>query len=524
MAKDQKTCKKQPAKKEAVPTKRGAKKEEKQEIKTLSSDIERLEAAATAQAKRPLGRPKRSQEEQDEEDKEEEKKDIDIDVPTEVEYSKDATGELEMLAMNCDWDAVLDLVRRDPKQAGILSYDDKSETALHWAAYGDAPLPVLKALVQAAPHTVAFNAGWHCQGSPMGILLNNRLLQPDIMEKVLVLLRGDHQGGKTSLFGLYAYGLRNVIREALQKYPAGTDMPETGPFSFVDDTRSEEDKAYTTLTTKEIKDVMWDIFSTVVKAGHYKTTENMDKLPLLPAIMLFEGDLPDDEEGIINYDAFPKDAIDLAMRLSINQGAMQDSSDGQYFLHKAISKRRRAMDNGQIMTMFGHHPALLTHRDVKSGLYPFLLAATPTVGDKDVREERVGQILAKRMVEWRSKATESLVIDYLDDEDFMDDEDFELYLEEWVINNSEDLHEDLFCNAGDESSCETAYEEAEREKGDIENCFDLTYRILRECPEVLQTMATVSDDAAATTNSDMETTTHKKENVEDGVGSKQHRM
>jgi hypothetical protein len=479
------------------------------------SDIERLEAATRPQAKRPLGRPKRSQEEQDEEDKEEQKEEIDMDIPTEVEFSKDATGELEMLAISCDWDAVLDLVRRDPKQAGIVRYGEKSETALHWAAYGNAPLPVLKALVEAAPHTVAFSAGWHSQGSPMGIVLNKRLFQPDIMEKVLVLLRGDHQGGKTSLYGLYAYGLSNVIREALQKYPAGTDMPETGPFSFVEDTRSERDKTYTTLTTKEMKDMMWDIFSTIVKAGHYKTTENMDKLPLLPAIMLFEGDLPtDDGEGIINYVDFPKDAIDLAMRLSINQGAMKDSSDGQYFLHKVIAKRSRAMDNDRIMTMFGQHPALLKHRNVKSGLYPFLLAATPTVGDKDVREERASQILAKRMVEWRSKA--------VDDEDFEDDFDFESYLEDWVMDNSEDLHDDLFCNE-EEFSCETTYYEAEREKRDITNCFDLTYRILRECPEVLQTLGTVFDDAA-TTNSDMETTTHKKVDAEDGVCSKKRRM
>jgi hypothetical protein len=469
-------CKKQPAKKAAP------KRAKKQEIKALSSDIERLEEEATPQAKRPLGRPKRSQEEQDEEEKEEQKEEIDIDIPIEVEFSKDATGELEMLAMNCDWDAVLDLVRRDPKQAGILRFGEKSESALHWAAYGDAPLPVLKALVEAAPHTVAFSAAWHCQGSPLGILLNKRLFQPDIMEKVLVLLRGDHQGGKTSLFGLYAYGLSNVIRKALQKYPAGTDMPETGPFSFVEDTRSEGDRTYTTLTTKEVKDVMWDIFSTIVKASHYKTTENMDKLPLLPAIMLFEGDLPrDDGEGIINYVDFPKDAIDLAMRLSINQGAMQDSSDGQYFLHKVIAKRSRAMDNDRIMTMFGQHPALLKHRNAMSGLYPFLLAATPTVGDKDVREERAERILAKRMVEWGSKAMESLGIGiYSDIEDFMDDEDFdfELYLEEWVMDNSEDLHEDLFCNA-DEFSCETAHYEAQREKWDINNCSDLTYRILR---------------------------------------------
>ncbi len=62
----------------------------------------------------------------------------------------------------------------------------------------------------------------------------------------------------------------------------------------------------------------------------------------------------------------------------------------------------------------------------------------------------------------------------MDDEDF----DFELYLEEWVMDDSEDLHEDLFCNA-DEFSCETAYYEAQREKWYINNCSDLTYRILR---------------------------------------------
>lgn len=169
------SCKKYPAKKAAL------KRAKKQEIKALSSDTERLDAA-TPQAKRRLGRPKRSQEEQDEEAKEEEKEEIDSDIRTEVEFRKDATGELEMLAIDCDWDAVLDLVRRDPKQAGILR-GEKSETALHWAAYGDAPLPVLRALVEAAPHTVAFNAGWHSQGPPMGILLNKRLFQPDIMER-----------------------------------------------------------------------------------------------------------------------------------------------------------------------------------------------------------------------------------------------------------------------------------------------------------------------------------------------------
>jgi hypothetical protein len=513
-----KESKNHPAKEVAL---KGAK---KQKIKEpSSSDFELLEKATTPEAKRPLGRPKRSQEEQDEEAKEEQKEEIDIDIPTEVEFSKDATGELEMLAMNGDWDAVLDIVRQDPKQAGIVQYGEKSETALHWAAYGNAPLPVLKALVEAAPHTVAFSAGLHSQGPPLGILLNQRLFQPDIMEKVLVLLRGDHQGGKTSLFGLYAYGLSKVIRKALRKYPAGTDMPETGPFSFVEDTRSERDKTYTTLTTKESKDTMWDIFSTIVKAAHYKTTENIDKLPLLPAIMLFEGDLPtDDGDGCINYEDFPKDAIDLAVRLAVNQeGAMKDSSDGQYFLHKLIANRSRAMDNDRIMTLFGQHPALLKHRNAKSGLYPFLLAATPTVGDKDGREERAEQILAKRMVEWRSEAMESYCIGW-DDEESMDDEDFNAYLEDWVMDNSEDLHDDLYCNS-EEFSCETAYCEAEREKWNIKNCFDLSYRILRECPEVLQNATTVSD-RAATTNSAIETTTHKKEDVEDGGGSKKHRM
>jgi hypothetical protein len=180
------------------------------------------------------------------------------------------------------------------------------------------------------------------------------------------------------------------------------------------------------------------------------------------------------------------------------------------------------MDNDRIMTLFGQHPALLKHRNAKSGLYPFLLAATPTVGDKDVREERAAQIIAKRMVEWRSEAMESFCTDsgY---EDFMDDDDFdfESYLEEWVMECSEDLHDDLFCNS-EEFSCETAYCEAEREKWNIKNCFDLSYLILRECPEVLQNASTVCDDAA-TTNSAIETTTHTKEDVEDGGGSKKNR-
>ena len=268
-----------------------------------------------------------------------------------------------------------------------------------------------------------------------------------------------------------------------------------GPFAFLDNTLDGEASEKVPLTKKEQADMYWSVFVAIVKAAHYKTTVGIDNLPLLPAMMSLDNEYGD-SDGYKSYFWFPKCVAQFAARMHPHGIANKDDTSQQFALHKAVANSKRALDNDAIMELFGTVISLIKIPDAESGLYPFMLAAASSSDffrEEQAIEDRVVKANAARaqiMEDQRGKVLAKFRAQSGDQED---DDAFEDFLFQWVMDTGlcDDLMNDLYAEEADfrfETDSEQCNHEM-KEKAAIQS-FDLSFRLLRELPEVLQLATT----------------------------------
>lgn len=149
----------------------------------------------------------------------------------------------------------------------------------------------------------------------------------------------------------------------------------TDPYAFLDDTVEVEatDGMTTPLTKKEQADMYWELFVLVVKIAHYKSTSEIDCLPLLPAMMSLESESLDGDGDTCHF-SLPDSVFQFALRTNPQGVARKDETGKQFVLHKAVANSSRALSNDSIMELFSKNISIIKTPDEKSGLDPFMLA------------------------------------------------------------------------------------------------------------------------------------------------------
>ena len=260
-----------------------------------------------------------------------------------VEYSRYGDTKLTSLIFDGRFEEALRRVRLFPLEANTLGRGDKNESALHWAAYDDAPLELLRELVRAGPDLVSYSAGWHEQGTPLDIILNGRMypgIAADTLEKVRIILSGDPKAS-ISLFTAYTRLVRHLY-EAMddeKSYPDGIPAD----LAFIEEEIPDEGltdlgrraRAATTLTFREQCKMMLDAFVLIAKAGYYGSVDDCDGKPLLHALVAFPYQMREDS---LNWTFVPHRVLKLACRLSPEELSLADD-DGNLPLHLAVAHR-----------------------------------------------------------------------------------------------------------------------------------------------------------------------------------------
>ena len=260
-----------------------------------------------------------------------------------VEYSRYGDTKLTSLIFDGRFEEALRRVRLFPREANTLGKGGKNESALHWAAYDDAPLELIRELVKAGPDMVNYSAGWHEQGAPLDILLNGRMypgIAADTLDKVRTILEGDPRAS-VSLFTAYTRLVR-ALYEAMddeKTYPDGIPAD----LAFIEEQIPDEDLtdlgrralAATTLTFREQCKMMLDAFVLIAKVGYYGSVDDCNDKPLLHALVAFPYQMKEDD---LNWTFVPHRAVKLACRLSPEELSLADG-DGNLPLHLAVAHR-----------------------------------------------------------------------------------------------------------------------------------------------------------------------------------------
>lgn len=415
-------------------------------------------------------------------------------------------------AIAAEWDEVMHLLELDPDAAYIASPDYNNESALSWACENDAPLDVLEALVAAAPEVATIVSEYD------GCTAIKRLFNgvygdrtPD-KSKVLTLLKATPIGSQTSCLALLRERLDYWISESLENYKTKDDIPQGGPFDFLDDDHKSD------------IELTWDLFCTIFKILFYKKMDGLEDLPLLPAILCLDisvynnndnNDNSDEDETYGEDDiCITKTFVEFVLRFSPNEVALKvpvkiddDDDDNknniiqQFAVHQALENYSKTpVDIDGLMTCFKKQMSLLSTKDTKSSLLPFCLAGI-SMSDFQKKEQKIQDqvkngtaILDQKMIEYRQEA----LVEYGKEED----EGFKSFLRQYVMELLDDsVLDDLYADDfdirfGDEP--ESVYEKHLQNKRIVKESVDLSFRLLRALPHCLQ--LAVNDGGSSSNN------------------------
>jgi len=269
---------------------------------------------------------------------------------TAVEYGRWGDIKLTELCFDGRFDEALLRVRRYPREANTLGTGERTESALHWAAYGGAPPDLIRALVRAGPDLVTYSAYWHEQGTPLDLILRDRPypgIEADTLDRVRAVLDGDPTGKSAqSLFTAYTRLGCPLLEAADDDKARPRRLP--ADLSFVPEEVPDEDltdlgrrlREATTLTYREQCRMMLDAFVLVAKRGYYgrrgsDDVDDLDDQPLLHALVAFPHQLREDD---LNWTFVPDRAVRLACRLRPEELSLADG-DGNLPLHLAVAHR-----------------------------------------------------------------------------------------------------------------------------------------------------------------------------------------
>jgi hypothetical protein len=117
------------------------------------------------------------------------------------------------------------------------------------------------------------------------------------------------------------------------RYPS--DKVPQQDCSFLEETRDEQEREYTTLTCQQQALLLWDIFSLLNKVAYYKTLLDCADLPLLHAL----ADFPvfyRDQDGM-NWSQCPSKALQAAIRMHPEE-LLKPDTKGNLPLHLAAKR------------------------------------------------------------------------------------------------------------------------------------------------------------------------------------------
>ena len=265
---------------------------------------------------------------------------------------------LTELCFNYRFEEALRRARLFPREANTLgkkakkggTFASRSESALHWAAYNDAPLDLIRELVKAGPDMVTYSAGWHEQGTPLDIILYGRDypgVMADTLDRVRIILDGDVRAA-ASLFTAYT----RLVRKIYEAMDDEESYPDRIPadLGFIEEHMPDEAltdlgrkaMASTTLTFREQCKMMLDVFVLIAKKGYYGSAGGKDReenccddKPLLHALVAFPYQLREDD---LNWTFVPDRTVKLACRLNPDELSLTDDN-GNLPLHLAVAHR-----------------------------------------------------------------------------------------------------------------------------------------------------------------------------------------
>jgi hypothetical protein len=243
-------------------------------------------------------------------------------------YKKELDEEenvLVELCMDYAWDNALLRVASHPHEAAMVPNEYKSESALNWAAYGDASVALLQAIAAAGPELVTK-------------VHNSNTLPADVKDKVLAVLAANPvDGAKLSIYPVF-HTLRRAIDLVFEKYPDhGAAFPATSPFTFL------EQKYYNCTPERRAGiEQTWHIFDILVKVAHHKTMGNLDSLPLVPALVGLNEWLRYWEDGCLQQSCGISSvrSYQVCDASAPARAHHQDDDDDQYWRRFTASYRR----------------------------------------------------------------------------------------------------------------------------------------------------------------------------------------
>jgi hypothetical protein len=248
---------------------------------------------------------------------------------------KHNSNDLIQLCMARDWEAAFERVGSHPQEARFGSMR-ACESALHYAAVGNAPVHLLQAIATAGgPRLVTKVHVGHAMGVPIDCLLASCPLSsmtPDLKDKVLAILEANPVAGAELSIQTAFHLIQRHVKRALQTYPQTfPSSAADGTFVFI-----EEEEC------RQGVQIIWDVFVLLVKVAYYKTMDiPLDSLPLLHALVDYSKPLYCWEHGLLRKRrAIGGKAIQFAARLLPHELLLTDpmSDSGDLPLHLAISK------------------------------------------------------------------------------------------------------------------------------------------------------------------------------------------
>ena len=240
------------------------------------------------------------------------------------------------LCFESDWDRALQRVKIYPKEAGLIQDSYKAESALHWAAYNNAPKEVLTELARADPKQIGRGCSWGADGAnPLMLLLFKSYKSSedeiDILKDLIAMnpknvLELDGECGNACLLDYAWMFVEKKVSKELEK---GADIIELD--------KLDHDFL-----------LQWELFSFMVQQAFSGQSESLITAFACMDNSLCHGDVP--PRGP------PVDALRFAILVAGEDEAkkqlLQSNDEGGLLLHKIAAGTKRPSRKWELEEMY----------------------------------------------------------------------------------------------------------------------------------------------------------------------------